>query len=194
MALEQIERAYLSLLQRPVVDEGRFSTHTVTKGLDGQYHPLLVGLGGDHTVVLPVLRALNTVYGPVAVIHFDAHLDSWSPKKYPGTLSPQSQITHGSFFNMAAEEGLMQPNASIHGGIRTRLINRDDYADDAEAGFEIVHTSDIDDIGTKGVIKRIHDRVKDMPVYVSLDIDTLDPSMAPGSRLKCCSAPGKSQV
>lgn len=209
MAIEQIEDAYLSLLQRPVANPDKFGAHTTVKGLDGKFHPLVVGLGGDHTIVLPVLRALNHVYGPVAVIHFDAHLDSWSPtvsakqlkgrsqnvhrlmlqttKKYPGARSKQSQLTHGSFFAFAAEENLMKPNSSIHGGIRTRLINRDDYADDEEAGFEIIHTADIDDIGAAGVVKRIHERVKDLPVYVSLDIDTLDPSMAPGSTLTALS-------
>ena len=71
-------------------------------------------MGGDHTIVLPILRALNKVYGPVSVIHFDAHLDTWPA--YPGTSSEQSRVTHGTFFYLAHEEHLMS-NTSVHAGI-----------------------------------------------------------------------------
>lgn len=69
--------------------------------------------------MLPILRALNKVYGPVSVIHFDAHLDTW--EGYPGTVSEQSRITHGTFFYVASEEGLIS-NSSIHAGIRCKLV------------------------------------------------------------------------
>ncbi len=75
-------------------------------------------MGGDHTIVLPILRALNKVYGPVSVIHFDAHLDTWPA--YPGTTSDQSRVTHGTFFYLAHEEHLMS-NTSVHAGIRCKL-------------------------------------------------------------------------
>lgn len=75
-------------------------------------------LGGDHTIVLPILRSLHAVYGPISVIHFDAHLDTWAI--YPGTSTEQSRVTHGTFFFLAAEEGLMT-NTSIHAGIRCKL-------------------------------------------------------------------------
>lgn len=77
-------------------------------------------LGGDHTIVLPILRALNKVYGPVSVIHFDAHLDTWPGGAYPGAVTDQSRITHGSFFYTANEEHLIA-NSSIHAGIRCKL-------------------------------------------------------------------------
>ncbi len=80
--------------------------------------PLVASLGGDHTIVLPILRALNKVYGPVSVIHFDAHLDTWAT--YPGQTSEQSRVTHGTFFYLAQEEGLMT-NTSVHAGIRCKL-------------------------------------------------------------------------
>lgn len=75
-------------------------------------------LGGDHTIVLPILRSLNKIYGPVSVIHFDAHLDTWPG--YPGGVTEQSKITHGTFFNVAHEEKLMR-NSSVHAGIRCKL-------------------------------------------------------------------------
>lgn len=81
----------------------------------------IIRLGGDHTIVLPILRALNKVYGPVSVIHFDAHLDTWAA--YPGQTSEQSRVTHGTFFYLAQEEGLMT-NTSIHAGIRCKLAVR----------------------------------------------------------------------
>ena len=74
-------------------------------------------LGGDHTIVLPILRSLYKVYGPISVIHFDAHLDTW------GRWSPQESITHGSFFYIAHEEGLLS-NTSVHVGIRCKMIVR----------------------------------------------------------------------
>lgn len=77
-----------------------------------------IRMGGDHTIVLPILRALNKVYGPVSVIHFDAHLDTWPA--YPGQASEQSRVTHGTFFYLAHEEKLMT-NTSVHAGIRCKL-------------------------------------------------------------------------
>jgi len=78
---------------------------------------LTTSLGGDHTVVLPILRSLYKVYGPISVIHFDAHLDTWR------RWSPQERITHGSFFYIAREEGLLS-NASVHVGIRCKMAVR----------------------------------------------------------------------
>lgn len=76
-------------------------------------------LGGDHTVVLPILRSLYRVYGPVSVIHFDAHLDTWHSQR----PTAQARITHGSFFYIAHEEGLLS-NMSVHAGIRCKMSVR----------------------------------------------------------------------
>lgn len=70
--------------------------------------------------MLPILRSLNKVYGPVSVIHFDAHLDTWGYLPIPGSSTDQSRITHGSFFHVAWEEGLMTNN-SVHAGIRCKM-------------------------------------------------------------------------
>ena len=76
-------------------------------------------LGGDHTIVLPILRSLYKIYGPVTVVHFDAHLDTWPD--YPGAVTEQSLVTHGTFFFIAAEEGLMNDNC-VHAGIRCKMV------------------------------------------------------------------------
>ena len=90
----------------------------IPSGASHSLQPLRYRLGGDHTIVLPILRSLNKVYGPVSVIHFDAHLDTWG---YPAMAgSEQSRITHGSFFTIAKEEGLMT-NTSVHAGIRCKM-------------------------------------------------------------------------
>ncbi|KAI0275301.1 Arginase/deacetylase [Gloeopeniophorella convolvens] len=181
LALDQMEVAYSTLLQREVArkdPEGMIGS-TVPFAKDKKEHPKIVTLGGDHTIVLPILRSLNKVYGPVSVIHFDAHLDTWAPPDLPLT-SPQARITHGSFFFIANEEGLMT-NTSIHAGIRCKMIGEADMDSDEQVGFKVISTDDIDDIGIKEVIRRIRARIGDSPVYLSLDIDVIDPGLAPAT-------------
>ncbi|MGV9797513.1 agmatinase [Mycobacterium sp. NPDC003449] len=134
----------------------------------------VVVLGGDHTVALPSLQAMHRTHGPVALVHFDAHLDTWGP--YFG-----APCTHGTPFRLAAEQGLLVKDRSAHVGIRGSLYDRSDLLDDESLGFTIVHCRDIDRIGVDGVIDRVRDRVGDHPVYVSIDVDVLDPAFAPGT-------------
>jgi agmatinase len=136
--------------------------------------PRLLTLGGDHTIALPLLRAVHAVHGPVAVVHFDAHLDTWD--SYFG-----APYTHGTPFRRASEEGLLDPAGCLHVGIRGPLYAADDLAQDAAAGFQLVPATELEYLGTRGVIERIAARVGDRPVYVSVDIDVLDPAFAPGT-------------
>ncbi|KIY50652.1 Arginase/deacetylase [Fistulina hepatica ATCC 64428] len=174
LAVDQMEVAYSTLLRR----HKAHLTGNQPFGLDGVEHPRIVSLGGDHTIVLPILRALHKVYGPISVIHFDAHLDTWPA--YQGTTSDQSRVTHGTFFYLAQEEGLMS-NHSIHAGIRCKLSGVEDLDNDAEVGFQLISTDDIDDLGIPTIIRRIRERVGDSPVYLSLDIDVIDPGLAPAT-------------
>ncbi|GLZ07312.1 agmatinase [Actinomadura sp. NBRC 104412] len=135
---------------------------------------LAVTIGGDHTVALPALRAAHALHGPVALVHFDAHLDTWDT--YFG-----EPYTHGTPFRRAAEEGLLLRDASAHVGIRGPLYDPRDLVDDARFGFTIVHCAEIDDLGVRGVVERVRERVRDAPVYLSIDIDVLDPAYAPGT-------------
>ncbi|MFL6056591.1 MAG: agmatinase [Actinoallomurus sp.] len=134
----------------------------------------LLTIGGDHTIALPLLRSLARRHGPVAVVHFDAHLDTWDT--YFGAAT-----THGTPFRRASEEGLLDLSGCMHVGIRGPLYDSADLKDDAELGFQAVHAREMEDLGTRGVIERIRERVQDLPVYVSVDIDVLDPAFAPGT-------------
>ncbi|KDQ63159.1 hypothetical protein JAAARDRAFT_147183 [Jaapia argillacea MUCL 33604] len=177
LAVDQMETAYTTLLERSI-SSGEASTAFL--GKDGKEHPRIITLGGDHTIVLPILRSLNKIYGqPIACIHFDSHLDTW-PSYKGQTPTPQSRITHGTFFFVASQEGLLS-NQSIHAGIRTKLNGLEDLENDESVGFSLITTDDLDDHGVPEIIKRIRDRVGDAPVYLSLDIDVIDPGLAPGT-------------
>jgi agmatinase len=134
----------------------------------------LVTIGGDHTIALPLLRVMHELYGEIAVVHFDAHLDTWDT--YFG-----APVTHGTPFRRASEEGLIDKTGSMHVGIRGPLYSRQDLTDDEVLGFQVVGSHDMDDLGWRGVVDRIRKRVGDRPTYVSLDIDVLDPAFAPGT-------------
>jgi agmatinase len=134
----------------------------------------IMSMGGDHTIALPLMRAVNHHVGPVALVHFDAHLDTWDT--YFG-----APHTHGTVFRRAAEEKLFLDHASMHVGIRGPLYARDDLARDEELGFKIVHCDEFESDGVDKVVKRIRDRVGEHPIYLSIDIDVLDPAHAPGT-------------
>jgi agmatinase len=134
----------------------------------------IVSIGGDHTVALPLLRAAHARHGPVAVVHFDAHLDTWDT--YFG-----ARYTHGTPFRRASEEGLVALDHCAHVGIRNSVYALADFDDDRRLGFATVSTLDVARRGVDEAIDRVRDRVGDLPVYVSIDIDVLDPAHAPGT-------------
>ncbi len=134
----------------------------------------IVAIGGDHTIALPMLQAVTARHGPVALIHFDAHLDTWDTYF-------DAPTTHGTIFRRAFEQGLLVEDHSVHIGIRGPLYGEGDLADDRRFGFRTIRTSDVDDLGVRGTIDAVLDRVGDLPAYVSVDIDVLDPSIAPGT-------------
>ncbi|MFJ6549673.1 MULTISPECIES: agmatinase [unclassified Microbacterium] len=140
----------------------------------GEQVQRLVTIGGDHTVALPLLRAVAAKHGPVAVLHFDAHLDTWDT--YFG-----APITHGTPFRRASEEGLIDLTASCHVGTRGPLYSKQDLEDDERLGFSIVSSEYVEEHGVEAAIDRILTRIGDKPLYVSIDIDVLDPAHAPGT-------------
>ena len=151
--------------------------------------PRILTLGGDHSVALPALRALSKVHGQaISVVHFDAHLDTWNPAKYPSNwwdasdAATQSFFTHGTMFWMAAQERLIANASSVHAGLRTRLSGLEDNEDDDAQGWIRIATDDIDYLGVDGIAKAILAQVgTEKPVYLSVDIDVIDPGMAPGT-------------
>ncbi|KAK8917784.1 putative agmatinase 2 [Metarhizium anisopliae] len=149
--------------------------------------PRLVTLGGDHSLALPALRALREIYGrPIRVLHFDAHLDTWDPAAYPSAWG-STHFTHGSMFWMANAEGLLSnasAGPSVHAGLRTRLTGTDwaDHEADTAQNWVRFAADDIDEVGTRGIVDGIMAVLgTEDPVYLSVDIDVLDPAFAPGT-------------
>lgn len=122
-------------------------------------------LGGDHFITYPSLCAHFKKYGPISLIHFDAHTDTW-PSSGEG-------INHGTMFYKAAKEGIVVPERSIQIGIRT--------TNDDTLGYEIASAIDVHENSTHSIVQRIRDRVGDSPAYITFDIDCLDPAFAPGT-------------
>lgn len=185
LALRQMSEAFEEL--------GKRSASSPSSPAAYQAASRLLTLGGDHSIVLPALRALKERYGqPIAVLHFDAHLDTWHPAKYPSAWVneddqegfPQSYFNHGSMFWLAGTEGLIANGSSVHAGLRPRLSGGDftDFEEDTAQGWYRISADDIDDIGVKTVAETIMKKMgTEIPVYLSLDIDVIDPGMAPAT-------------
>ncbi|GAA3531562.1 agmatinase [Amycolatopsis ultiminotia] len=134
----------------------------------------LVTVGGDHTIALPLLRAAAKKHGPVALLHFDAHLDTWDT--YFG-----EPYTHGTPFRRASEEGILDTSALSHVGTRGPLYGKRDLEEDRRLGFGIVTSGDVLRRGIDETVDALRQRIGDRPLYVSVDIDVLDPAHAPGT-------------
>jgi len=125
-----------------------------------------VALGGDHFITLPILRAYAEKYGPMSVIHFDAHSDLWQD-------DDMERIDHGTFFYKAVKSGVIEPSTSVQIGIRTHC---DDYL-----GVEYIDARSVHEKGVAHAVARAREIVGNNPTYVTFDIDCLDPSAAPGT-------------
>jgi len=134
----------------------------------------VLALGGDHTIALPLLRAAAGIHGPLAVLHFDAHLDTWD-------VLHGATVWHGSPFRRAAEEGLLDLEHCQHVGIRGGVYDPSELEDDKQAGFQIIRTEEFQERSMQDIAEQILARLGSGPVYVSVDIDVLDPSQAPGT-------------
>ena len=131
-------------------------------------------LGGDHAVALPELRAAAAVHGPLSLVQFDSHADTWD--SFFG-----EPYNHGTVFRRAVEEGLLAQESSIQVGMRGSLYASGDLEASRELGFELITTDEIRKIGIQDTVRRIRERVKDAKVYVSFDVDFVDPAFAPGT-------------
>lgn len=134
----------------------------------------LLTLGGDHTIALPLLRVAARRHGPIAVVHFDAHLDTWDT--YFG-----APYTHGTPFRRASEEGLLDREHCLHVGTRGPLYAETDLLDDTHLGFQVIPSTDFLTHSVPELVDRMMRRLGDRPVYLSVDIDVLDPAHAPGT-------------
>ncbi|HLY44456.1 MAG TPA: agmatinase [Stellaceae bacterium] len=143
--------------------------------IEEQATPLrhLVALGGDHTVTLGLLRALAARTGPLALVHFDAHVDTW-PESFG------QRYGHGSPFYHAIEEGLIAPARTVQIGIRSPMEKAvRDWT--LEKGVTILHAEAVHEEGPQAIAGRIRQVVGDAPAYLTFDIDALDPAFAPGT-------------
>jgi agmatinase len=131
-------------------------------------------LGGDHTVVLGELRAHATVHGPLGLVLLDAHADVWD--RYVG-----ERFYHGSPFRRAVEEGLLDPSRSLLAGMRGSLYGPEDAEMPEELGFEVIQCEELVTLSPEAYAARVRDRVGDGPLFLSFDIDVLDPAYAPGT-------------
>lgn len=152
------------------------SFDTITEGMLPffQNHVIPVAMGGDHSVTLPELRACAKVYGPVALIHFDAHYDTIH--EYFG-----KPYNHGTPFYHAAKEGLVDTSKSIQVGIREGLYGPEDLTNSTDLGYAVIKADECHKIGMEAVIERIKERVGGAKAFLTFDIDFLDPACAPGT-------------
>ena len=131
-------------------------------------------MGGDHSISLPLLRAVKKKYGPVALIHFDAHSDLWH-----GYFD--NKDTHGTPFRRALEEELIDTSRSSQIGLRGPLYDLEDYQMSTEEGLLAIPGPELHKIGNQKAISMIKKRVGNGPAYLTFDIDFIDPAYAPGT-------------
>ena len=135
----------------------------------------VIPLGGDHSIALPLLRAHHAKFGKIAVVHFDSHGDMWD-YDFEGF-----KYSHGTPFRRAVEENLIDTDAYLQIGIRGSTSDLNDYAMATNLGARILTIRDAMKIGTEKIVETIHQVVGARPVYVSFDIDSVDPAYAPGT-------------
>jgi agmatinase len=157
----------------PISIEGTFGAieRAMDRVIAAGAAPLAVG--GDHSVTLPILRSVARRHGPLGLVHFDAHPDTWD--EYFG-----SRYFHGTTFRRAVEEGLLDTRRVVQIGIRGPLYGPDDFAFHARHGLEAIRIEDVKERGVAWVVERLR-RLEGGPVYCSFDIDALDPAYAPAT-------------
>jgi agmatinase len=155
-----IERTYRQVEETmaPLVDAGVFT----------------LALGGDHSITLAELRALVRRHGPFCLVQLDAHADTWD--EYFG-----QKYFHGSTFKRAVEENLLDAGSSVQAGMRGSNYGADDIGDAERLGFTVVPAEDLREFGADGYADLVRQKVGERPVFLSFDIDFLDPAFAPGT-------------
>lgn len=139
-----------------------------------KYNAIPLTLGGDHTIVLPILRAIKEKYGPVGLIHVDAHAD------VNDTMFDE-KIAHGTPFRRAVEEGLLDCNRVVQIGLRGTGYSADEFDWSKDQGFRVIPAEECWHKSLVDVMKEVREKVGGGPVYLSYDIDSLDPAYAPGT-------------
>ena len=154
------------------VDDGHAAIEASARELTEKGATLLA-LGGDHSVSLPLLRAAAARHGTLSLLQLDAHTDTWD--SYFG-----ARYTHGTIFRRALEEGVIDPRRSVQIGLRGSLYAAEDLEDNRALGFATLLAREFDEVGVRGGLELAGERLRS-PVYVTVDIDVLDPAFAPGT-------------
>ena len=142
----------------PIVESGAFT----------------LAMGGDHSITLAELRVLARRHGPLALLQLDAHADTWD--EYFG-----QRYFHGTTFKRAVEEGLVDAATSVQAGMRGTVYAPDDLDESRALGFDVVPSDELRALGPDGYGRRVRERVDDRPVFLSFDVDFLDPAYAPAT-------------
>lgn len=145
-------------------------------------------IGGDHSVSLPALRALAKRHGPLALVHFDSHTDTWD--SYFGG----QRYSAGTMFRRAVEEGLVDTSKSIQIGMRGSLFVAEDVSQSEDLGYQVLTTDDVMAVTPEALADLIAGRTGGHPVYLSFDLDFVDPAYAPGVETPECGGPGAHQA
>lgn len=138
----------------------------------------LLSLGGDHYVTWPLLKAHAEKYGPLALIQFDAHQDTW--------FDDGKRIDHGSFVGRAVRDGVIDPARSIQIGIRTHAPE--------DCGIQILYGHEVEDMNAAEIASAITGRVGESAAYITFDIDCLDPAFAPGTGTPVAGGPSTAKM
>ena len=157
-----------------------YDLQAAVAAIEAHYDSLLahdlvtVSIGGDHTVVLPILRSMAKKHGPVGLVHVDAHTDI-------NDTMFGSKIAHGTPFRRAVEEGLLDTSRVVQIGVRGTGYAADDFDWSREQGFRVVQAEECWHRSLEPLMAEVRDQVDGGPVYLSFDIDGLDPAFAPGT-------------
>ena len=133
-----------------------------------------LALGGDHSITLPELRVLARRHGPLALVQLDSHCDTW--EQYFG-----QKHFHGTTFKRAVEEGLLDASDSVQAGMRGSVYDASDLAEARDLGFTVIESEELRRLGPDQYAAIVSDKVGERPVFLSFDIDFLDPAFAPGT-------------
>ena len=152
------------------------SVQIIEQFYDGilQHDAVPFTLGGDHTLVLPIIRSMAKKHGPVGIVHVDAHADI-------NEHMFGEKIAHGTPFRRMVEEGLVHPEKVIQIGLRATGYELDDFDWSRKQGFRVVQAEDIWYQSLAPLMKEVREQMQDHPVYISFDIDSFDPAYAPGT-------------
>ena len=131
-------------------------------------------MGGDHSISLPVLRSIKKKYGPVGLIHFDAHSDLWHGYY-------DNKDTHGTPFRRAIEENLIDPSISCQIGLRGPLYDKNDFSMSKDAGLLSITGPELHSMGIQKALSLVKNRIGNKKAYLTFDIDFIDPAFAPGT-------------